>query len=816
MIFKREQISAKRLFCEQILVFPLAVKLLCSISLIFGASIAAWQWWATLAVTLAASFARAASWKKAAAASVGFAAFVFAVWLYTGMTITKSGIDQLSCHFPAIRLLMLGWNPVWQPTIEEICQFGAIEPSSFHVWHILCMPRSVWYFSACAAFFAQNPFNLFYPILIFMLAGTSIAVCRCMREVGFPLRAVAVLALVWMIRLHEQAADAVMALAFTGLVACQFAALRKKDAIEPLPLVVFTFWLFASKPLGAVFCAIAWGAFIVAGLLRWRKDFRVSNLARLGAVAAALILCAHVSPYISNTFAYSHPFYPKWTFDAKNHPAKNLTSDFLNTRNDDAKEMSGRLPMFLNAYVSPALVHKYYSRKLDKPDFNPRCKPWDKSGYPDGSITPLNTSFRLWFMIPMVLLLRFGKTPERFAAAAMLLSTFLVPAEMIGYERYVRFIQVAYIFTFPMLYRFCSKIPVANIFLSAVATLYGLYLAANAAQVELESIDRRLATHDILVSGLPETIYPNQLRKREYFKASLDLMRRLVPRLGATNSEDLPDVAFVGEKANGNQWIESPDGSFRTAKKFDSSAFLPSRKICAEAAKRRPEGAFGGALYDFEMFWRCIAKEFPRAILLRLNGDMAASLRAGSPRTVRAKEEFYTAPSEKFLSSWRIELYYTSAAPSGASIEGCDANNWKYPEALKRNDHTGCLLIDASTHATAEVICSHDGDVVLALRVPRFAKEGAVLPFWCDYASFSVNGEEKLEGVTAVSFAKYRKIPLKVKAGERLTLEFATAPHRYKREELRALLLDMSAKTLATPKTIDGILSSPRMAPYLE
>ena len=137
MIFKQVQISAKRLFCEQVLVFPLAVTLLCAVSLIFGASIAAWQWWATLAVTLAAPFARAEDWKKAAAASAGFAAFVFAVWLYTGMTITKSGFDQLVYHFPAIRLLMLGWNPVWQPTIEEICQFGAIEPSSFHVWHIL-------------------------------------------------------------------------------------------------------------------------------------------------------------------------------------------------------------------------------------------------------------------------------------------------------------------------------------------------------------------------------------------------------------------------------------------------------------------------------------------------------------------------------------------------------------------------------------------------------------------------------------------------------------------------------------------------------
>lgn len=68
------------------------------------------------------------------------------------------GYDNAFYRQPKTRLLMLGWNPVWQPTFEDIRIF--VQTEEVHPWHVAFFPQSVEVFNATFGLFLKDSFNV--------------------------------------------------------------------------------------------------------------------------------------------------------------------------------------------------------------------------------------------------------------------------------------------------------------------------------------------------------------------------------------------------------------------------------------------------------------------------------------------------------------------------------------------------------------------------------------------------------------------------------------------------------------------------------
>ena len=94
--------SSGRILLNQILVFPMAVVLLASLSLLCGGRCALWQWWGAVAVVLAFPF-RKSDWKSAAMSDLWFLAVLFIIWVMSGISVTKVNTDCHQYHYKILR-----------------------------------------------------------------------------------------------------------------------------------------------------------------------------------------------------------------------------------------------------------------------------------------------------------------------------------------------------------------------------------------------------------------------------------------------------------------------------------------------------------------------------------------------------------------------------------------------------------------------------------------------------------------------------------------------------------------------------------------
>lgn len=186
--------GSANLLLDQILVFPMAVVLLVSLTLLFGGRCALWQWWGAVAVVLAFPFWRN-DWKRAALSDLWFLFFLFALWVVSGISMTIGYWDCQAYHYPAIRMLMLGWNPIWQSTYEAI-QTASGSVDGCDIWPVLSMPRPVWYFTAVANFFTRNQFDFYHPIVLIFFCSSLGYTLKLIRGTNFLIKAVSVFSVI--------------------------------------------------------------------------------------------------------------------------------------------------------------------------------------------------------------------------------------------------------------------------------------------------------------------------------------------------------------------------------------------------------------------------------------------------------------------------------------------------------------------------------------------------------------------------------------------------------------------------------------------
>ena len=507
--------------------FPALVVLCASAAFLFGGSCAAWQWHLPLVVVAAWGRWRTAR-RESVAATALFLAWVAVVWVLCGMVVAPGWFDEGCYHVPAVRMLANGWNPLRTRSPEELAALLGVSMDDCRFWHIAYMARPVWVFNAVAYFFTHDVFHPMLPAFLFVFPATALKLWRTMGERAWWWKLAGCGMLVCISPGTMFVVDAVVALAAVSLFLSFDGALsgRRPDWTT---IAVTSFWLMGAKGTGLVHGGIFWCVYLA---FAWRDRPLFARSWFCAAVVAALLAVCCASPYLTSVYDHGHPFYPKYTFDEKNHPVHDITHDFISDRNKDAKEM-GYMGCVVNAYVSPALARAWYRFKTGRDDFCPYSALWRH--YPSDTLgatpTRLVPRMLLWIAVATLLVMRRHRAVVFMVVAGML----ALPGPMIGYVRYVPWWQAPALFALMALTGSQAALSrMARITATATAALVvamlclaGPWHLAKRLGYEVWLVSRRLELEGMLVS-------PGRLKVRPAhpeMRAQLMLMRREWPTL---------------------------------------------------------------------------------------------------------------------------------------------------------------------------------------------------------------------------------------------------------------------------------------------
>ena len=416
------------IFERQVLVFPLLVVILACMSFLFGGRCAAWQWWLAVTAVVLVPFFQRDQRRPALWAAGLFALLQFALRFLLPPVFwdVMEGDDMSSCHLPMVQLLIEGWNPVSDPTIESIVASLGLDIWGMAPQHIAFMPKTLAVFSAVAYRFIGDPHALTFPLPAFLWIGVLLIALRLFH--GFPKWAL-VSSLIGILPLvsWQMPVDLSLAYASCGLLLTMQDALRQKNT-DWRALTIFGAWMVLLKPNGI----LGFFAFLLVFsiLLFLQEKGRCIQLAlRLASSLAILALLSMLilwNPLVTSWRTFGHPLYPLRTVDAERFPVKDLTWDF-NVGNDDFKKM-GRAGLLAHAYLSPRATIAYYRWKLGKPGFKPDAISWAHPEFPSSSVR-----LGLMAMFVILLLLKHGRP---WAIVGLLLLC-LTPARYTGFTRYM-------------------------------------------------------------------------------------------------------------------------------------------------------------------------------------------------------------------------------------------------------------------------------------------------------------------------------------------------------------------------------------------
>lgn len=419
---KVEIARAFRRTSEQVLLFPVVVVTLASAAFLCGGACAAWQWWLSVALALAYPWFREPR-RVAAAADVFFIGVLAVFWL-ASVAVYDCGLEQdcMTCHFPLLRLLVEGWNPVADPSCESILGALGLSSDGMLAMHVTAYMKAVSVFGAVAHFFLRDPLTLTFPPVFFLSLGLLLTLVT-EAERGHRLLAAFAAVLLVAVASRERFIDASLMLAAGGLLFTMHRTLAD-GRFRPVPFIAFGFWMLNAKAPGIL-------AFLTFALLFCLACRQIRVLLSAGALLA-LTAAVSFSPYGTSWRDYGHPLYPARTSDPVRYPPINLLDDF-DIGNADLAEM-GFFGRYVNAYVSPGLARAYYNWKLGRDDFAPEQLVWLYSGGGSAPHTPLDGRHRFVLLATFALLAALPGC--RMLALMMLAASLLFPAKFIGFMRY--------------------------------------------------------------------------------------------------------------------------------------------------------------------------------------------------------------------------------------------------------------------------------------------------------------------------------------------------------------------------------------------
>ena len=573
----------------------------------FGKPVSGKAFWA--GVLAAAGLAAFHSWRRV----LGYLGLMAAAWIVTAYTFTYSAWDPAICHFPMAQALVEGWNPVLNATEDG---FKAIMAAPCGVDHILCAPKFPAIASACISK-STGLFTgtMFLPICVFYaLFATVDRFARlefgCSRPVAILFAFVVATPVELMHYVVFGNVDAVKYLSVLGAVFAFLSWFRTRQIPDAVLL-----WMFLAT--GAVSKMTGVGVFLLLGATALAMGFRDRLFRKLSLAAVVFVLVVGASPFLTQWIQNGSPFYPGHTFDV-HRATHDLTSDFVQNRNDDARRM-GWLARVVYAWFSPGLAEAGCRIAYDKPDFKPDLHRWPRTNGMGGNFCVL--------MCASLLALPFTRNRRvwAFCGIVFLLDN-LAPLRYLGFFRYFPEMYAIPFVTFmglsynPLLgrrtiERFVRPIVltglcyVAGLTVLLAHTWFGFNVAMEAArQQQYEKLASRhkearighlphvaftaVASRRMMSAG----IWPVSSRKRNAFEIhygkAVPGCMTMVP---AENPKESEDISFRAHKAGIAQQslvahLLNPAGlctRFKLSGPWPRPLFQPARKFHAAHPSRR-------------------------------------------------------------------------------------------------------------------------------------------------------------------------------------------------------------------------------------
>ncbi len=527
------------------------------------------------------------SWREALKTNGVFLAFLGVVWVLSRTLVTPGWCDTVEYHIPAVRLLIEGWNPVWDPSAGEIAAAVGVDLHSMRWTHMLFMPKSTWYFSAVSSFFTGDTLNLFFPIFAFLFSAVAITVWRTFARwgrrfsfLGLILLSLAVVLFYPSTVCYAAMVDCTVCLAGIGLMLAMRNVLASGRWCWG-ELLTYSFWMCTPKQPGMMSCFVFWCVCGVWLLVRDRKQ-AWGRIVAAGCIIGVLVSIVCVSPYMTNIANYGYPLYPNFTVDAHRFPIMDINK-IQKDRNDDAKAL-GWFGNVCNSYISPQLTRAFYKWKLGKESFAPRCRHWEggttDSAVTNGILSPLSDKARLCLWVLFVLVVTLGNSAERVLGGAAALAMVAFPDYLLGDLRMVPWVYGVAL----LVLLACASHKCCWVRRSAYCGLLCWWMVA-ALPLQLLGgailIDRSYALRNWFESDPPRAMYALEIPYDGVFpgpsmtysswkRGNMELMKRQVPALKDTKIMSV--VLESEDDARASGYAMSYDYSFWT----DDLA-LPSR-----------------------------------------------------------------------------------------------------------------------------------------------------------------------------------------------------------------------------------------------
>ena len=399
---------------------PLVCMMLCvfatSAGFFIGKAVSVKTFWLGLAITFCLAL------MHSIVRAFGYLLVMLAIWLVTAYTFTYVHWDASVCHFPMAQAMVEGWNPVLAATGEGL-KAALKTPCNFD--HILCAPK-IGAISSAIVSKGTNLFTaaMFLPCCLFIALFSlsyrfAVEEFKCSKFCGALFATCVFLPVQLLNYLMYGTVDSIK---FASALASVFALLtwwRSRSAKDGV-----MFWLClstcsVSKTAGFGIWLILGGIACVAGLKQ--RLFR-----RLALCSVVFFLLVGASPYITQWIHGGSPFYPAHSF-VQERPTKDLTGDFISSRNGDARDM-GYIGRVVHAWFSQDLAKKCTGLWLGREKYEPVFGWPTANGYGDNFATLMCLSLLL---LPCVK----NRKVAAFFAIVFLMDN-LTPAKYLGFCRY--------------------------------------------------------------------------------------------------------------------------------------------------------------------------------------------------------------------------------------------------------------------------------------------------------------------------------------------------------------------------------------------
>lgn len=357
------------------------------------------------------------SWRQ----GLKFICALFSIVIATMFTFSYVGTDALAYHFPMQDLLINGWNPIFDSSLERFD--NVVAGLGLSRYHTLFLPKVNALCGALVAL-ALNIYTgdafLNYVLMVNFLAvayrfakdAWNLSSCY---SFGFAI------VCTFSTKVTSFLAGQVDYVAYAGLCIAILSAvlwIKNSKLYDLLTLILTLAICMLSKSTGLV-CGIL--IVLISLVFSWRRQSFWIGMFFLG----VLVVTIGASPLLTAWIQYGSPVYPNMSFDPSIAPV-DITADFIS--NADGDRM-GYLARITYAWFSPAITEKICSLIYAKPDFHPEF-------YVCGGVKGLG----MWFNILLILsIISFAVSKKGWPlgiAIFVFITGNLAPLKYIGYNRY--------------------------------------------------------------------------------------------------------------------------------------------------------------------------------------------------------------------------------------------------------------------------------------------------------------------------------------------------------------------------------------------